>query len=193
MFCSFAIFIDTASKFPKNEQQHNSLPHIPFPPRFLTSSLTPICLNSILVLNIAAKSFTKSLKSILPSALKKKSNLLLSNLYSTSVSFISNPCSFIFFSQIFKASFSFSLFSSCCFLSLFVATLIIFFKGFTNLSSGMVLFAIATSPYSFPIAVSTITCFPCSISIPSGSKKYILPGFLNLTPIILAIYFLPYT
>ena len=49
-FCSLAIFIDTASKSLKNEQQHNSLPHIPFPPILFTSSLTPICRNSILVL-----------------------------------------------------------------------------------------------------------------------------------------------
>ena len=68
MFCSFAIFIDTVSKFPKNEQQHSSLPHGPHPPLLLISSLTPICLSSILVLKIAAKSFTNSLKSILPSA-----------------------------------------------------------------------------------------------------------------------------
>ena len=33
IFCSFAIFIETVSKFPKNEQQHSSLPHIPFPPK----------------------------------------------------------------------------------------------------------------------------------------------------------------
>ena len=42
IFCSFAIFIDTASKSLKNVQQHNSLPQTPFPPILLTSSLTPI-------------------------------------------------------------------------------------------------------------------------------------------------------
>ena len=49
-FCSFAIFIETVSKSLKNEQQHNSLPQTPFPPILFISSLTPICLNSILVL-----------------------------------------------------------------------------------------------------------------------------------------------
>ena len=41
---------DYMSKLFKNEQQHSSLPQTPFPPIFLTSSLTPICLSSILVL-----------------------------------------------------------------------------------------------------------------------------------------------
>ena len=54
----------------KNEQQQSSLPQTPFPPILRTSSLTPICLNSILVLYIAAKSFTSSLKSTLPSEVK---------------------------------------------------------------------------------------------------------------------------
>ena len=62
--------METVSKLPKKEQQQSSLPHTPFPPIFLTSSLTPICLNSILVLKIAASYFTNSLKSILPSAVK---------------------------------------------------------------------------------------------------------------------------
>ena len=69
-FCSFAIFIETESKSFKKLQQHSSLPQTPFPPILFTWSLTPICLNSILVLYTAAKSFTKSLKSILSSAVK---------------------------------------------------------------------------------------------------------------------------
>ena len=70
IFCSFAILIDTVSKFPKKEQQHNSLPQTPFPPIFFTSSLTPICLNSILALYFEAKDLTNSLKSTLSSATK---------------------------------------------------------------------------------------------------------------------------
>ena len=50
-----AIFIDTGWKSPSQEEQHNFLPQVPRPPIDLASSLTPICLSSILVLNIDAK------------------------------------------------------------------------------------------------------------------------------------------
>ena len=55
---------------PKNVEQHIGLPQGPSPPSILASSLTPICLSSIRVLNIVARSFTSSLKSTLPSAVK---------------------------------------------------------------------------------------------------------------------------
>ena len=45
-----------------------------------------------------------------------------------------------------------------------------FFKGSVSLSSSICLFTKTTSPYSSPIAVSTITCIPFSNSIPSESK-----------------------
>ena len=69
-FCSFAIFIDTGTKSERYELQHNARPHIPIPPIIFVSSLTPIWRSSILVLKTAARSFTRSLKSILPSAVK---------------------------------------------------------------------------------------------------------------------------
>ncbi|EIA29479.1 Cysteinyl-tRNA synthetase [Candidatus Arthromitus sp. SFB-5] len=68
--CSFAIFIDTDVKSPRKVEQHNVLPQVPIPPTLLASSLTPICLNSILTLKIEARILTKSLKSTLPSAIK---------------------------------------------------------------------------------------------------------------------------
>ena len=49
---------------------HSGLPQIPIPPMILVSSLTPTWRSSIRVLNILARSFTSSLKSILPSAVK---------------------------------------------------------------------------------------------------------------------------
>ena len=69
-FCSFAILIETGINSGIYVAQHNGLPHAPIPPRIFASSLTPICLSSILVLKTEAKSFTSSLKSILPSAVK---------------------------------------------------------------------------------------------------------------------------
>ena len=50
--------------------QQSGLPQIPIPPRIFVSSRTPICLNSILVRNTLARSFTSSRKSIRPSAVK---------------------------------------------------------------------------------------------------------------------------
>ena len=65
------IFYFTAdAKSPKKLEQHIGLPQGPRPPNILASSLTPICLSSIRVLNIVAKSLTNSLKSTLPSAVK---------------------------------------------------------------------------------------------------------------------------
>ena len=55
--------------------QHNGLPQEPIPPIILVSSLTPICLNSILVLYFAAKSSASSLKSTLSSARNLKINI----------------------------------------------------------------------------------------------------------------------
>ena len=158
---------------------------------FLTSSLTPICLNSILVLNIAAKSFTKSLKSILPSALKKNNNLLLSNLYSTSVNVMSKLCSFTFSSQIFKASFSFFLFSSSCFLSLYVAILIIFFSGFTNLSSGISLFGTTTSPNFYSHRSFYYYIFPFKDFHTIWIKKVNLSRFFKSNPYYVCHLFPP--
>ena len=60
--------METGWKSPSHDEQQSFLPHGPNPPIDFASSLTPICLSSILVLNIDAKSFTNSLKSILPSA-----------------------------------------------------------------------------------------------------------------------------
>ena len=50
--------------------------------------------------NIVARSFTSSRKSTRPSAVKKKITLLLSNVYSTSISFIGKLCCAIFSRQI---------------------------------------------------------------------------------------------
>ena len=50
--------------------QHIGRPQAPSPPIALASSLTPICLSSILVLKTQARSLTSSLKSTLPSAVK---------------------------------------------------------------------------------------------------------------------------
>ena len=69
-FCSFAILIETAENSVRYVLQHNGRPQIPIPPRIFVSSLTPICLSSILVRNTAARSFTSSRKSIRPSAVK---------------------------------------------------------------------------------------------------------------------------
>ena len=43
--------MDTGSKSPKNVEQQRERPHGPMPPNNLALSRTPICLNSILVLN----------------------------------------------------------------------------------------------------------------------------------------------
>ena len=186
-FCSFAIFIDTVSKSPKNEQQHNSRPQTPFPPILFTSSLTPICLSSILVLYVAAKSLTSSLKSTLPSDVNENNILLLSNLYSTSVKVMSNLYSLIFLLQYSNASFSFFFKSSACFKSLLDASLKTFFNGEFNFSSSIILPGIITSAISSPCVVSTIIYSPFWTSSHLGSKKYIFPNLLNLTPTIFFI------
>ncbi len=73
---SFAILIDTGTKSPKKEEQHNGRPHGPIPPIIFASSRTPICRSSIRVRNTAARSFTNSLKSIRPSAVKRKNQFV---------------------------------------------------------------------------------------------------------------------
>ena len=62
--------IDTGANSDKYVWQQSGLPQIPIPPRIFVSSRTPICLNSILVRNTLARSFTSSRKSIRPSAVK---------------------------------------------------------------------------------------------------------------------------
>ena len=69
-FWSFAIFIDTGENSLKNVEQQVGLPQQPSPPTNFAWSRTPICLSSILVLKIEARSLTNSLKSTLPSAVK---------------------------------------------------------------------------------------------------------------------------
>ena len=53
-----------------NRQQQNGRPQIPSPPNIFDSSRTPICLSSIRVRKIPARSLTSSRKSIRPSAVK---------------------------------------------------------------------------------------------------------------------------
>src|SRR5699024_4685410 len=89
-FWSFAILIDTGSKSPKKVEQQSIRPQGPIPPSNFASSRTPICRSSILVLKRAARSFTNWLKSIQQSALKSKTTLFRSKVYSTSTRFISN-------------------------------------------------------------------------------------------------------
>ena len=69
-FCCLAILIETGWKSESHLLQHRGLPHMPIPPSILASSLTPICLSSILFLKCPARSFASSLKSTLPSAEK---------------------------------------------------------------------------------------------------------------------------
>jgi len=76
----------------------------------------------------------------------------------------------MFFTAILKASFSFLLFSSLCFLSFSVAILLIGLSGDTILSSLVSLFGTATSAYSSPNAVSTITKSPIFNLYFPGSK-----------------------
>src|SRR5699024_3464987 len=85
----FAIFIDTGSKSPKNVEQQSIRPHGPIQPSIFASSRIQICLNSIRVLNKAAKSLTSSRKSTRPSAVKLKITLFVSRVYSVTTKFIS--------------------------------------------------------------------------------------------------------
>src|SRR5699024_12701077 len=89
-FWSFAIFIETGSKSPKKVEQQSILPQGPIPPSIFASSRTPICLNSIRVLNKEAKSLTRYRKHTSQSAVKKKIFLLQSNVTSTSTRFMLN-------------------------------------------------------------------------------------------------------
>jgi len=81
-----------------------------------------------------------------------------------------NPCSSTFFRHISKASFSFTLFSLCLFMSASSATLITLFKGATISDSGISLIPITHSPNSIPLAVSTTTKSPFFTSSPLGSN-----------------------
>ena len=69
-FCSLAILMETGANSVRNVWQQSGRPQTPMPPSSLVSSRTPICRSSILVLKIPARSFTRSRKSILPSAVK---------------------------------------------------------------------------------------------------------------------------
>ena len=117
-----------------------------------------------------ARSFTRARKSTRPSAVKKKSTLLPSKLYSASTSFISSPWAAIFSWQIWKARFSFSLLRSRTFWSSSVARRSTGRSGAVSSISSMGVFPWVHSPYSVPREVSTITPSPGWNTSPLGLK-----------------------
>jgi len=143
---------------------------MPIPPSILASSLTPICRSSMRLRNTPARSFTRSRKSTLPSAVKKNVVLLPSKLHSTSTSFISRPCSRIFFSQMPKASFSRFLLISATRRSDSVATRTTGRSGCTTVLSSTWWFPRQHSASSSPLAVSTTTQSPAATLLLPGAK-----------------------
>ena len=65
------------SKVYKYDEQQSGLPQGPSPPTSFALSLGPICLNSILVLYILARSLAKSLKSTLSLAINVKNSCVI--------------------------------------------------------------------------------------------------------------------
>jgi len=108
-----------------------------------------------------------------PRTMKRLFNayLLLSNVYSASISFISSPCLRIFSRQIWNASFSFSRFFSSFFISSSVAMRMTGFSGSVILSSSTSFSPTTTEPNSTPRAVSTITLSPLLMLSLPGAKK----------------------
>ena len=171
MDCIFAILVDTGWKSFRNLLQQNGLPQMPRPPSIFASSRTPICLSSIRLRKMPARSLTSSRKSTLPSDVKKKMVLLPSKLHSTSTNFMSRPCSAIFFWHIPYASFSRCLFISATRRSSFVAILTTGRSGCTTALSSTIWLPQEQSAISSPLLVSTMTCSPVFTLLPLGAKK----------------------
>ena len=144
---------------------------MPMPPSIFASSRTPICLSSMRLRKVPARSFTSSRKSTRPSAVKKNMVLFPSKLHSTSTSFISSPCSAIFFWQIAKASFSRFLLSAATRRSSSVAMRATGRSGCTTALSSTGWLPQVTSAISSPLEVSTITLSPVRICSLLGEKK----------------------